>query len=325
VDRDDLRRLVTEEVLRTLREAKRNSGSVARGGEEVFARKEFRTLDERPVPRWLRGVGGTRAAHANLREEEEHAWGQRDLPPAHDEAEIRVDRPANPEALRRIVRASPMRLAVGRAGTRYLTDVYMEVRADHAVAKDAVEAELPDGFEAQLQALALRTRCTGKQDYLLHPDHGRQLDDASRALLEREGSRGVDVQLIVGDGLAPPAIVLNAPPVLEALVAELRAAGLSTGRLVAVRYARVGVQDEIGVALGAKATILLVGERPGLGTGDSMSAYIAYAPKPAQDNAEKNCVSNIRPGGISPSETARSCVAILKRAFASGKGGVAAS
>ena len=104
----------------------------------------------------------------------------------------------------------------------------------------------------------------------------------------------------------------------------MRAAGWSLGKLCLVRLARVGVQDHIGVALGARATVILVGERPGLGTGDSMSVYIAYGPKLGQDNSEKNCISNVRLRGIQPAEAAHLTVEILKKAFATGKGGVVA-
>ena len=96
------------------------------------------------------------------------------------------------------------------------------------------------------------------------------------------------------------------------------------GKRLFVRLARIAVADEIGVALGARATVILVGERPGLGTGDSLSAYIAFSPKLGQDNAEKNCISNVRPRGIQPEEAARQTVEILKRAFATGRGGVGA-
>jgi ethanolamine ammonia-lyase small subunit len=106
-------------------------------------------------------------------------------------------------------------------------------------------------------------------------------------------------------------------------LAALQAERFSVGKSVFVRHARIGVQDEIGVLLGAKSTIVLVGERPGLGTGDSLSFYIAVAPRLDQDNAEKNCISNVRPIGIKPDEAAAQTVEILKRGIARGVGGVA--
>ena len=278
-------------------------------------------------PRWLRSHAGSMPRRQRDRDAEKTAQeppsGLRDLP-APPEVEIHVERPRDLGALRRYVRSTPSRIAVGRTGTRYLTESYLSLRADHAVAKDAVESDLPESLAPSLHALALRTRCTDRQDFLLYPDRGRMLDDASLQLLLREGTRGADVQVIVGDGLSSWAVEENAPPLVPRLHDALHAAGWSTGKLLVVRYARVGVQDHIGTTLGNKATIILVGERPGLGTGDSMSVYIAYGPKLGQDNAEKNCISNVRKRGIQTDEAAHHTVEILKQAFAAGRGGVAA-
>ncbi len=239
--------------------------------------------------------------------------------------EIYLRNPRNPKALERIVESTPSRLGVGRAGTRYLTPVYLRLRADHAIAKDAVYSEVPEVFAAQMQCVLLRTRAKDRERYLLHPDDGRALHPESRAVLEKEGTRNPDVQIILGDGLSAWALTANAGELVPALENELGAHGLNVGKRVFVRFARIGVADEIGVALGAKCTIILVGERPGLGTGDSLSAYIAYDPKPGQDNAEKNCVSNIRPLGLPAPEAARDIANIVARCFQLGHGGVAAS
>jgi ethanolamine ammonia-lyase small subunit len=239
--------------------------------------------------------------------------------------EIYLRNPRNPKALERIVEATPSRLGVGRTGTRYLTPVYLRLRADHAIAKDAVYSEIADEFVQRMQCVSLRTRAKDRERYLLHPEDGRALHPESRALLEREGTRGADVQLILGDGLSAWALDLNAAELVPAIERELAARGIRTGKRLFVRFARIAVADEIGVVLGAKATIILVGERPGLGTGDSLSAYIAYAPKLGQDNAEKNCVSNIRPLGLPPLEAAKEIATIVARAFQLGKGGVAAA
>lgn len=233
-----------------------------------------------------------------------------------------VVHPANPAALARFVAATPARIGVGRSGTRYTTEVALGIRADHAIAKDAVESELPPAVVDALDCLKLQSLCRDRQEYLLHPARGRRLDPASLSLLEKEGSKGADIQLIVGDGLSAWAVERNAPALVPLLRQELNQAGWSLGRNLFVRFARVGMQDHVGTVLGARASIILVGERPGLGTGDSLSIYIAYAPKLDQDNAEKNCISNVRAMGIQPPAAARQTVEILKRAFASGRGGV---
>ena len=239
--------------------------------------------------------------------------------------EIYLQNPRNPKALERLVESSPSRLGVGRCGTRYLTPVYLRLRADHAIAKDAVYSEVPDTFAAQMNCVALQTRANDRERYLLHPEDGRALNADSRALLEREGTRGADVQLILGDGLSAIALTLNAAELVPAIERELASRGMRVGKRVFVRFARIAVADEIGVAMAAKASVILVGERPGLGTGDSLSAYIAYGPKPGQDNAEKNCVSNIRPAGMAAADAAREIGSILARAFQLGHGGVAAA
>ncbi len=230
--------------------------------------------------------------------------------------------PLSERAIDRIVRASPSRLAQGRTGTRYLTEVYVGLRADHAIALDAVHSELPDDFASAHGLIPLRTRCASHEEFLLYPDHGRRLDDASRQKLEAEADKGVDLQLIAGDGLSAYALVQNGPPLLDALSRELTAAGFKLGRTLLVKLARIGVQDEIGVQTGAKATLIIVGERPGLGTGDSLSIYTAYGPKLGQDNSEKDCISNVRGLGLSFDEAAKRCAALLRRTFDAGGGGV---
>lgn len=335
--RDELKALIAQEVRRAMSEPPGRAAPAdpvaaaprtrnAKDAEPPRARPPQEFPPHTPLPpRWMRA--GPRPELRLARQDDEHddaAWGLRDLPPPQEDAALHVERPRDPALLAKYARSTPSRIGVGRTGTRYLTDVYIHLRAEHAVAKDAVESELPADFAARLGALELRTSCVDRDDYLLYPEHGRRLTDESAARLAAEGSRGVDVQVIVGDGLSAVAALANAPALLPALQAGLAQAGFKTGRPLVVRFARVGVQDEIGVLLGARATVLLVGERPGLGTGDSLSIYIAYAPETAQDNAEKNCISNVRPRGIQVDEAVRQTVGICKRAFELGRGGVTA-
>ncbi|MBK7862380.1 MAG: ethanolamine ammonia-lyase subunit EutC [Archangiaceae bacterium] len=210
---------------------------------------------------------------------------------------VKAPVPRDGSELARIVGSTPARVVQGRTGTRYLTRVYVGIRAEHAIALDAVHSEVARDFAATLGCLSLETRARDKEDFLLYPDHGRRLSDASRQLLEREGSKGVDVQVIAADGLAAWAIEEQGPTLVPALLRELKGVGLTTGRPLFVKFARIGVQDEIGVLTQAKSTVILVGERPGLGTGDSLSIYTAFGPRLNQDNSEKNCISNVRPLG----------------------------
>jgi ethanolamine ammonia-lyase small subunit len=227
--------------------------------------------------------------------------------------------PAAAEALKR---ATPARLLQGRTGTRYLTESYLGLRADHATAIDAVASEVPDAWVAQQGWLPLKTRAKDKQHYLLHPEAGRRLDDASKQACAAAPGNGVDVQLIAGDGLSAVALMENGPATIRALEQALPAAGLTVGKTVFVRFARIGVADEIGLLTRAKCTVILVGERPGLGTGDSLSIYTAFSPRLGQDNSEKDCISNVRALGFPPAEATHKCVELLKRTFAAGGGGV---
>jgi ethanolamine ammonia-lyase small subunit len=262
----------------------------ARGGPPVGPGAEAR---EAPGPGWRRGP--------------EH----RPLPPPRDAV-----------ALARLVAATPARLATGRTGTRYLTEAALRLRADHAIALDAVESEVDPAWAEAQGWLALRTLATDHQDFLLYPDRGRRLDAPSRVRCEGAAVPGVDVQLIAGDGLSAAALRLQGPALLAALARALTAAGFSLGPTLFVKYARIGVQDDVGVLTRARATVIVVGERPGLGTGDSLSLYTAYAPRLGQDNAEKDCISNVRQVGFTPVQAAVRCAELLRRCFQAGGGGV---
>ena len=231
-------------------------------------------------------------------------------------------RPADPVEAKRVQDASPARLVQGRTGTRYLTASYLQLRSEHAIALDAVHSSVPEGWAEQHGCLPLRSRCQDHAQFLLYPDLGRRLDDPSKAKLAAEGSKGADVQVIAGDGLSAHALLTQGPALLPALEQALRAQGFSLGKPVFVRFARIGVADEIGALLGAKSTVILVGERPGLGTGDSLSLYTAFRPRLQQDNAEKNCISNVRQLGHPTGVAALDCAKLMRRTFDAGGGGI---
>lgn len=236
--------------------------------------------------------------------------------------DVKPQRPQDPYEARRVKDATPARVVQGRTGTRYLTSTYVQLRAEHAIALDAVHSSVPEGWAEKLGLISLKSRCQDHAEFLLYPDHGRRLDDASREKLQREGTRGADVQVIAGDGLSALALLTQGPALLPALDAALRAQGFSTGKPVFVRHARIGVADDVGVLLGARSTVILVGERPGLGTGDSLSIYTAFRPRLNQDNAEKNCISNVRGLGLPPAQAAVECAKLMRRTFDAGGGGL---
>ncbi len=269
----------------------------------------------------LRQGGGAQAAAVPRRPERPGEAGQACTPeprPVHA-----VPQPVSAAMLGQIVALTPSQVAMGRAGNRFRTDDYLRAREGQADARDAVHSEVPEEWAARHDLLPLRTQCADRQEYLLFPNKGRRLDAGSVTALSAYAQSAPDVQIIVGDGLSPNAIVQNGEATLLAMAEALRAAGFSVGVGCYVKYARIAVADEIGVLTKARATVLLVGERPGLGTGDSLSVYIAVNPKLGQDNAEKNCISNVRPIGIAAAEAAALTVAILKRGFDLGMGGVA--
>jgi ethanolamine ammonia-lyase small subunit len=208
-------------------------------------------------------------------------------------------------ALRRL---TPARVAIGRAGGSLPTAEVLGFAAAHALARDAVAAELDvttltaDLASLGLPIVPLTTAAVDRRSYLLRPDLGRSLDEAGRAALAAlpNAARGRDLALLVADGLSAAAAQRHAAPLLAELLPRLTSAGITCSPVCVVRNARVAVQDEVGHALSANAALILLGERPGLGSHDSLGAYLVFAPSPdgARTDADRNCVSNIRPAGL---------------------------
>jgi ethanolamine ammonia-lyase small subunit len=336
-ERDDqLRKRVEAAVQAALREAvSEEKAARAREREE---RKEAPGRGSRPRVEGAHAEEHRRAGLREPRHTEEQGrtgrGGEREKQPAPpDEPGRRLQRGeapllpglarlANPGGLAALRRATPARIGVGRAGLRYPTETYLTLRADHGRAKDAVASVIDPSFVRGLGALELHTEAKDLQTFLLEPEKGRHLDAESLARLRAEGTRGADVQIILADGLSAWAHTYN-PQLLAHLTSEIQRAGFRVGRPLWVHRGRIAVADQIGVELGARATVIGLGERPGLGTGDSLSLYLAWAPKLGQDNAEKNCISNVRPAGFSTEEAARQAAQLLQRASELGRGGLA--
>lgn len=210
-------------------------------------------------------------------------------------------------ALRRLTSA---RIALGRAGGSLPTAQVLDFAVSHATARDAVHAELDTTALVEslkglgLSPLLLATRAADRETYLRRPELGRRLGDASRAALHRLSNPEWDVAIIVADGLSAPAAQHQAQPVLRELLPRLAAASLTLAPICIVRQARVAVEDEIGQILRARVAVILIGERPGLGSAESLSAYLVFDPRPDNTDANRNCVSNIRPGGQPPATAA---------------------
>jgi ethanolamine ammonia-lyase small subunit len=209
-----------------------------------------------------------------------------------------------PEIVRKVRARTPARLLAGRTGAAYRTGTQLELREAHAAARDAVRDELDVStlfdadFIQEWNLLEVRTQANTKDEYLLRPDLGRHFDGASAAAIKQRCARHVDIQIAIGDGLSVPAIAAQVPGLLPVLCAGAAAHGWSLGRNLVIRHCRVGILNEIGEVLNPRIAVLLIGERPGLATTESLSAYMAYRPNGAHSDADRNLISNIHARGL---------------------------
>lgn len=217
---------------------------------------------------------------------------------------------------------TPARLALGRAGAALPTAHVLGLALAHARARDAVHASLAEEeLVARLRAggfgsIVAESAAADRATYLRRPDLGRRLSLRSRDALRAYVALHPDVAIVVGDGLSATAVRENAVPVLFELLPMLRARRYGLSPIVLARQARVALGDEIGELMAARLVIMLVGERPGLSAADSLSAYLTFAPRPGRTDAERNCVSNIRSGGLPPVRAAARIAWLIERAFA---------
>ena len=205
--------------------------------------------------------------------------------------------PQQPEQYRRMKQRTPARLGSGKAGPRYKTLTMLRFRADHAAAQDAVFSQVPEDFARRNAMTEVQTQCGSKDEYLTRPDRGRCFDEENRKKI-REAIPGMPrVQIVIGDGLSSAAITANAMDCMEAIREGLKLRGIDAGTPIFVRYCRVGAGDAIGDVTGCELVCMLVGERPGLVTDKSMSAYITYRPRTGVSESARTVVSNIHAQG----------------------------
>ena len=208
---------------------------------------------------------------------------------------------------------TPARLGIGRAGPRYKTETMLRFRADHAVAIDSVFNEVPEEFVAEMGLVAVQSCCEDKDMYVTRPDLGRKLNEEGVAKVNAECRKGVDVQIVIADGLSSTAITANLKNILPALKQGLEGYGMSVGNPVFVKFGRVGSMDHITEIVGSKVTVELVGERPGLATGESMGAYITYEGKVGMPEAGRTVISNIHRRGTPAAEAGAHIANIVKK------------
>jgi ethanolamine ammonia-lyase small subunit len=213
-------------------------------------------------------------------------------------------------------------VGIGRVGTRYATPVVLQFQAELAVAHAAVATVVPDGWAEENGLLPLQSRVSDHREFLLRPDLGRRLDEASLERLRASASRGVDVQPILADGLSAVALMGAGPALLQHLTEACSRRGWTVGTPMCAKFARVWLEDEIGQEVGCKVAVILLGERPGLGTGDGLSAYMVHEPRIGKTDSDRNMISNIHARGITPPEAAHRLALLAGAMMEQGTSGV---
>ena len=232
-------------------------------------------------------------------------------------------------SLARLRELTPARVALGRSGASLPTRALLEFTLDHARARDAVHAAFDaEGIARGLSDLGLEAVCVsslapGRKDYLARPDLGRKLDAVSKAKLASSLRRAGPLAIIVGDGLSPTAVNVHALALLQRLLPLLAADAIGIANAVVAAGARVALSDVIGEVLGARMTVMLIGERPGLSAADSLGAYLTFAPAVGTTDEKRNCVSNIHGRGLGYDEAAAKVAWLIREGLARGLTGIA--
>lgn len=223
-----------------------------------------------------------------------------------------VENPKNAAAFQALKAKTPARLGVGRAGTRYKTATLLRFRADHAAAQDSVFSLVPEDFAKANGLIPVKTECRDKDEYLTRPDLGRRFDEQNQIVI-RETCANQRVLLIIGDGLSSAAIEANAIDCASAIRQGLKAYGIELGKSLFIKFCRVGASDHIGDLTGCELVCMLVGERPGLVTNESMSAYITYRPHRGISESKRTVVSNIHRQGVSAVEAGAHIASLIDK------------
>lgn len=225
----------------------------------------------------------------------------------------RVPHPKWEEGLAELLSETPARIGVWRAGTRPLTKEMLRFRFDHAAAVDSVYGTVDPALLDAFQLFAVETRYGNTENYLKRPDMGRIVTDEGVELIRKRCKSKPQVQVVVSDGLSANAVDANLPDVYPSLLDSLRSYGLSAGTPFFVRGGRVAVMDHIGEILQPEALVLLIGERPGLVSSQSMSAYMCYRPRHGTVESDRTVISNIHRGGTPPVEAGAYIGSVIRK------------
>ena len=236
----------------------------------------------------------------------------------------RVKNPKDLQGLRAMIASTTARIGVGRAGPRYNTASLLLFQGDHAVTQDALYRDVDQKLLNEFNLFTVQTKITGgKQEYLLRPDLGRLLNDDAKRIINEKCQKNVNIQVCVGDGLSAAAIEANLRHIFPVIKQGVQNAGLTFGTPFFIQYARVGVMNDVGELIKPDVVILLIGERPGLGRAESMSAYMGYKPKYGDTDADRDVVCNIfENGGTNPLEAGAFVVQLAQKMRKSQASGV---
>ena len=227
--------------------------------------------------------------------------------------QLLVDNPANREEYMKLKQRTSARLGIGRAGTRFKTDVLLRFRADHAAAQDAVFNDVPESFLEEAGLFEVTTECKDRDEFITRPDLGRKISPEGIKILEEKCKKSPTVQVYVSDGLSSTAVEANTKNILPAVLNGLKGYGIETGTPFFVKYGRVAAEDHISDILKPDVVCVLIGERPGLTTAESMSAYIVYKAYVGIPEAKRTVVSNIHKDGTPAAEAGAHVADLIKK------------
>ena len=233
-----------------------------------------------------------------------------------------VDRPHDREAFLVLKEKTPARVGAGHVGARYRTATMLRFMADHAAAQASVFSDVDDAFLARIGMRKYQTACTTRDEFLTRPDLGRAFSAETLGQIHAHTGADNQVVLYLADGLSSSAVRANAADIIPVIQKGLEGYGVRVNKPFFVQYGRVGTMDALGDALGADAVCVLLGERPGLVTADSMSAYLAYRPTVGMPESRRTVVANIHRGGTPAVEAGAHIVDLIRLILKEQKSGV---
>ena len=280
--------------------------------EETPAKETPVTVMEEKTP--VVSTSSTYDQDENPRENPHIVNGEvRDIGKINVKEQMLVDNPEDREEYMKLKQKTSARLGIGRAGTRMRTEVLLRLRADHAAAQDAVFNDVPTEFLDELGLFEITTECESRDQYITRPDLGRKISQEGIKIIEEKCKKNPTVQIVVSDGLSSTAIEANAKNIIPAMLNGLKGYGIDTGIPFFIKYGRVAAGDHVGEILNADVVCILIGERPGLTTAESMSAYITYKARPGISEAKRTVVSNIHKDGTPSSEAGAHVATLIKK------------